>query len=141
MCENQNSVNKETRENNEKNSEYFNLSDIGIDLSNITDEQREEATAVYEKQQTKFSRDPAYLGHTDLIKHEIDLTDEMPYKEPFRRISLALYQELRDCKESGCRCHTALAESIFLKRSSGMEKGRKYKTMHRLPKAESTHHK
>lgn len=43
-----------------------------------------------------FSRGPTDLGHTDLIKHEINLTDETPFKEPFRRISPALYQDVRE---------------------------------------------
>ena len=39
---------------------------------------------------------PTDLGHTDLVRHEIHLTDETPFKEPFRGISPALYNEVRE---------------------------------------------
>ena len=77
------------------NQKSFNPKDIGVDLSdsNITDEQREKAKVVFKKWQNTFSRGPIDLGHTDLVKHEIHLTDHKPFKEPFRRISPALYNE------------------------------------------------
>ena len=64
--------------------------------SNIKEEQREKAKVVFEKWQNIFSRGPTDLGHTDLVRHEIHLTDETPFKEPFRRISPALYNEVRE---------------------------------------------
>ena len=60
------------------------LSDIGLDLadSKLTDEQKKTATQLFAKWQHVFSRGPTDLGHTNLVKHEIKLTDEKPFKEP-----------------------------------------------------------
>ena len=54
------------------------------------------AEAVFEKWQSVFSRGPLDLGRTDLIRHEIKLSDETPFKEPVRRISPALFDEVRE---------------------------------------------
>ena len=35
------------------------------------------------------------LGHTDKLKHGIDLEDEVPFKQRHRRIPPAVYQEVR----------------------------------------------
>ena len=79
-------VDHKTKIEEEKNC--FNVKDIGVDLSesNITKEQREKAKVVFEKWQNIFSRGPTDLGHTDLVRHEIHLTDETPFKEPFRKV-------------------------------------------------------
>ncbi|MCG8049378.1 MAG: reverse transcriptase family protein, partial [Candidatus Thiodiazotropha endolucinida] len=76
----------------------FSLSDIGLSLSDskLFDEQKEKATAVFAKWQSIFSRGPTDLGHTNLVKHEINLTEEKPFKEPFRRISPAMIEEVRE---------------------------------------------
>ena len=76
----------------------FNLSDIEVDLSNskLTEDQEVRAAEVFQKWQDIFSRGPTDLGHTDLVKHEIKLTDDKPFKEPFRRISPALIDEVHE---------------------------------------------
>ena len=38
---------------------------------------------------------PNYLGRTDLVEHEIKLTDDTPFKEPYRHIRPGLYGEVR----------------------------------------------
>ena len=43
-----------------------------------------------------FSRGPIDLCHTDLVRHEINLADKTPFKEPVRRISPALFEEVRE---------------------------------------------
>ena len=74
----------------------FKLSDIGVDLTDsiISEEQQEKAEAVFEKWQSVFSRGTLDLGHTDLIRHEIKLSDETPFKKPVHRISPALFDEV-----------------------------------------------
>ena len=42
-----------------------------------------------------FSAGPTDLGFTDLIEHEINLVDETPFKEPYRPIPPALFEEVR----------------------------------------------
>ena len=39
---------------------------------------------------------PTDLGFTDLIEHEIKLVDGTPFKEPYRRIPPALFEEVSD---------------------------------------------
>ena len=36
------------------------------------------------------------LGFTDLVEHEINIVDEIPFKEPYRRIPPALFEEVRE---------------------------------------------
>ena len=43
-----------------------------------------------------ISKDLTDLGNCDLIKHEIKLTDNEPFKEPARRIPPALFQEVKE---------------------------------------------
>ena len=43
-----------------------------------------------------FSTGPTDLGFTDLIEHEIKLVDGTPFKEPYRRIPPALFEEVRE---------------------------------------------
>ena len=42
-----------------------------------------------------FSTGPTDLGFTDLIVHEINLVDETQFKEPYRLIPPALFEEVR----------------------------------------------
>ena len=80
------------------NDTEFHLSDIGVDLthSKLTADQKGRAVKVFQKWQDIFSKGPTDLGHTDLVKHEIKLTDDKPFKEPFRRISPAMIDEVRE---------------------------------------------
>lgn len=42
-----------------------------------------------------FSTGPTDLGRTNLVKHDIKLTDDTPFKDPYRRIPPAMYEEVR----------------------------------------------
>ena len=42
-----------------------------------------------------FSDGPTDIGKTDLLKHKIKLTDDTPFKEPYRRIPPGMYEEVR----------------------------------------------
>ncbi|MCG8049379.1 MAG: RNase H-like domain-containing protein, partial [Candidatus Thiodiazotropha endolucinida] len=76
----------------------FTLSDIGVDLkdSSISEDQKKKAALIFHKWQSVFSKGPTDLGHTNLVNHEIKLADETPFKEPYRRISPALFEEVRE---------------------------------------------
>ena len=43
-----------------------------------------------------FSQSPTDLGRTNLVEHEIHLSDDHPFKEPFRKIPPALVEEVRE---------------------------------------------
>ena len=70
----------------------------GVDLetSKLTEEQKEEARELFHKWKHIFSKGITDIGHTDLVKHQIKLTNEEPFKEPFRRIPPNLIQEVRE---------------------------------------------
>jgi hypothetical protein len=43
-----------------------------------------------------FSTGPTGLGYTRLVGHEINLTDDKPYREPYRRIPPSMFDEVRN---------------------------------------------
>ena len=43
-----------------------------------------------------FSTGPTDLGYTRLVEHEINLTDDTPYRDPYRRIPPSMFDEVRE---------------------------------------------
>ena len=84
--------------NKDSSENAFSLPEIGVDLADsaLTEDQKEKVSLIFEKWQDIFSRGPLDLGHTDLVKHEIKLTDDMPFKDAYRRISPAMIEEVRE---------------------------------------------
>ena len=68
---------------------------VQIDEDNLTPDQLSRAKSVLNKWSDIFSKGPTDLGKTDLVKHSIKLTDETPFKEPYRRIPPGLFEEVR----------------------------------------------
>ena len=70
----------------------------GIDLTscNLTEEQREKLKEFLARWSHIFSKDITDLGKCDLVKHQINLNDNVPFKEPHRRIPPALFNEVRE---------------------------------------------
>ncbi|MCW4250032.1 MAG: RNase H-like domain-containing protein [Candidatus Thiodiazotropha endolucinida] len=73
------------------------LDDIGIkiDSDNLNADQLLRAKQVLGDWSHIFSTGPTDLGRTDAVKHKINLTDNVPFKDPYRRIPPALYEEVR----------------------------------------------
>ena len=67
--------------------QQFNMSD-----TDLTPEQRERASDLLWNFNDIFSENEFDLGHTGLIKHEIHLTDDAPFKERHCRIPIALFR-------------------------------------------------
>ena len=69
-----------------------------------------------------FSQHDLDLGHTKLAKHRIDLIDETPFKQRYRRIPPTMYDEvknhLQQLLESGVirKSHSPWASNIVLVR-------------------------
>ena len=61
----------------------------------LTQEQRKRLEDILIKHQDIFSKDDTDIGHCDKIKHRIDLTDEVPFKQPHRRIPPSMIEEVR----------------------------------------------
>ena len=43
-----------------------------------------------------FSTGQTDLGYTRLVEHEIHLTDDKPYREPYRRIPPSMFDDVRE---------------------------------------------
>ena len=78
-------------------NESVSLEDLGvnIDTSNLSGDQEVQIKDVLNKWSHVFSKSPTDLGKTDTVKHTIHLTDDTPFKDPYRRIPPSLYEEVR----------------------------------------------
>lgn len=57
---------------------------------------KEDLQGMLTKWKSVFSTGPTDLGYTTLVEHDIKLTDDIPFKQPFRRIPPSLYEEVRE---------------------------------------------
>lgn len=79
----------------EKSTKMPEKLDVQIDENNLTSEELSKAKSLLNKWSDIFSTGPTDLGRTDLVQHEIKLTDSTPFKEPYRRIPPSMYEEVR----------------------------------------------
>ena len=81
----------------EQKSTSSSLEDLGIkiDSENLTEDQLLRAKQVLGNWSSIFSTGPTDLGRRDSVKNKINLTDDTPFKDPYRRIPPALYKEVR----------------------------------------------
>ena len=82
------------RENLTEDKEFLEKLELGE--SKITSDQKEKVGEFLLKWKHIFSKGVTDLGNCDLVKHEIKLTDDKPFKEPHRRIPPAIFQEVRE---------------------------------------------
>ena len=91
----------------ETTTESTSFEDLGVnvDTKNLSDDQQEQAKTLLSKWSDIFSKGPTDLGKADIVRHEINLTDEPPFKDPYRRIPPGLYEEdrlnLKEMLEAG----------------------------------------
>ena len=78
------------------NSSELSIGDIGVSLpdEHLTPHQKQEASGLPDKWNHIFSTGPTDLGFTDLVEHEINLSDNTPFKDPYRRIPPAIFEEV-----------------------------------------------
>ena len=91
FVKNTNSLPKLTKEHRDKLFSKLDLT--GYD--EWTPEQRKATNEVIEKYHHIFAVENLELGRTDLVKHEIKLTNYVLFKERYRRIPLHQYEEVR----------------------------------------------
>lgn len=79
-----------------ENSDIF-VETIGakINRQNLTEDELVRTSEVLNRWKHIFSTSFTDIGRTDLVKHEIKLTDNIPVKEPYRRIPPGMYEEVR----------------------------------------------
>ena len=68
---------------------------VAVEKENLSDDQLEKVKDVLCDWSHIFSKGPTDLGKTDIVKHSIKLTDNTPFKEPYRRIPPAMYKEVK----------------------------------------------
>lgn len=61
----------------------------------LTPEQLTQAHGVLLRYRDVFSTGDFDIGHTQLMKHRINLTDSVPFKQRHRRIPPSMYEEVR----------------------------------------------
>ena len=73
------------------------IEDLGIKIEgeNLTEDQLLRAKQVLGNWSSIFSTSPTDLGRTDTVKHKINLIDDVPFKDTYRRIPPGLYEEVR----------------------------------------------
>lgn len=73
------------------------IEDLNIQIAedNLTPEQVSKVRLFLSDWSHLFSDGPSDIGKTNLLKHEIRLTDNTPFKEPYRRIPPGMFQEVR----------------------------------------------
>lgn len=85
------SVDSNTEQTNSKMQTILDKLDIGG-----TEEERVALCALLSRYIDVFTDDDENLGHTDKVKHEIKLVDDVPVTQPYRRIPPNQYQEVQE---------------------------------------------
>ena len=81
----------------EKVSTESTLEDLGISIEtdNLSADQLHKVKEVLCGWSNIFSKGPTDLGKADIVKHSIKLTDNTPFKEPYRKIPPAMFEEVK----------------------------------------------
>ena len=69
---------------------------LKVDLDHLEDDEQERLTDLFYEMKDVFSTGPLDIGHTDLVKHTINLEEGAPFKEPYRRVPPGLINEVRE---------------------------------------------
>ena len=72
------------------------LSDVSLPTESLTEEQLQEGQRLLSRFRDVFSTSDTDIGHTDAVKHRIDLVDDVPFKQRHRRIPPAMFDEVRN---------------------------------------------
>ena len=71
------------------------LDQVHISTDNITPSELETGKNFIMSYQDIFSKDDTDVGHTTMVKHKIELLDERPFKQRYRRIPQSMFQEVK----------------------------------------------
>ena len=72
------------------------LDEIDLEENNLSETHKLELRLFLSKWRHLFSSGITDLGNCDLVKHKTNLSDNVPFKEPYRRMPPALFQEIRE---------------------------------------------
>ena len=83
-----------------------------------------------------FSLDPCELGCTSSVEHDIKVTNEVPFKERFRRIPPDMVDEvhehIRNMQEAGA-IRPSNVQPMVQRCGPGVEKGWRIEVMYQFP--------
>ena len=68
---------------------------VKVNSENLSQEELGQVNNLLTKWDEIFSKSTTDIGNTDLIQHEIKLTDDIPFRETYRRIPPAMFEEVR----------------------------------------------
>ena len=72
------------------------LYDVTLPTDTLDKEQLEKGKQLLSRFRDVFSTSDTDIGHTDAVRHRIDLTDDTPFKQRHRRIPPAMFEEVRN---------------------------------------------
>ena len=89
------------------------LKDLGIKIEDDLPKYiKEDLQGMLTKWKSVFSTGPTDLGYTTLAEHEIKLSDDIPFKQPLRRIPPSLYEEVREHLKELCGKSNIVADIL-----------------------------
>lgn len=71
------------------------LEQVKMDIANLTTEQMDIGKELIMAYQDIFSKGDSDMGHTDMVEHRIELDDQRPFKQKYRRIPPSMFDEVR----------------------------------------------
>ncbi|XP_076101165.1 uncharacterized protein LOC143070948 [Mytilus galloprovincialis] len=74
---------------------YDVFNDVHLPTDVLSEEQLEKGKQLLRQYRDVFSMSDTDIGHTDAVRHRIDLTDDTPFKQRHRRIPPAMFDEVR----------------------------------------------
>lgn len=84
------------QEQNDTKEKHAFLEKVNIDLNHVGNIKKEKLHSLFWQYKDVFSTGNLDIGNTDLIRHEIKLTTNEPFKESYRRVPPALIDEVRE---------------------------------------------
>ena len=67
-----------------------------VDLSHLSWKERSQVRQLLEKHHTVFAVDDEDLGHTNTVQHQIITSDDIPIRQPYRRIPPTQLEEVKE---------------------------------------------
>jgi transposase InsO family protein len=106
LCELQPVTIEDVSTQQEKEGQTF-LEEIDICKEELTDSQLQDGLNLLKRYPDIFSHGEDDIGHTDAVRHRIELTSDIPFKQRHRRIPPSMYEEVRN------HLHQLLAAGII----------------------------
>ena len=89
-------VSMESPRKGEEQSEFLKMFNLEHLSELLSDDQRQQVLRLLEHYEPAFSKSSHDLGCTDAVQHQINLLDDSPFKERFRRIPPHMFEEVRE---------------------------------------------